>query len=167
MTRRRVESLAARHPWRVDLPVLLVVSFVLLVQGLTMPAMEIRAFLFWRDQYSIVSNIQTLYEDKQRTAAMVLAGCSVAYPAIKIAALFFLWIVPFPAGWRSGFVRALRLLGRWSMLDVFAVTAIVVGSRAIGPLQAKPLPGVYVYAASIFVLMIVTVLMDRLARHGR
>ncbi|MHC4415394.1 MAG: paraquat-inducible protein A [Planctomycetota bacterium] len=162
-----MQSLAARHPWRLDLPLLLAASLVLLVQGLTMPAIEIRALIFWRDQHSILSNIQSFHEDGKETAAVVLALCSVAYPAGKIVALFFLWLAPFPARWRSRFVRLLRLLGRWSMLDVFAVTAIVVGSSAIGLLEARPLPGVYVYASSIFTLMIATVLMDRLARHGR
>ncbi len=59
------------------------------------------------------------------------------------------------------------MLGRWSMLDVLTITVIVAGSRLVGPLEATPLPGVYVYAAAILVLMIATVLMDRLARQGR
>ena len=63
-------------------------------------------------------------------------------------------------------VRLLRLLGRWSMLDVMAVTAIVAGSRVIFLVSAKPLQGMYVYAAGIFVLSVATLAMDRLARHG-
>ncbi len=53
------------------------------------------------------------------------------------------------------------------MLDVFAVTALVVGSQTIALLDASPLPGIYVYGAGIFILMIATVLMDRLAHRGR
>ena len=160
-------SLATRHPWRLDLPLLLGLSLVLLAKGLTMPAMEIRAFFFWSDQSSILSNIQGLYEDGKRGPAILLLLCSVIYPALKILALFFLLVAPFPARWRSRLVRLLRMLGRWSMLDVLTITVIVAGSRLVGPLEATPLPGVYVYAAAILVLMIATVLMDRLTRHGR
>ncbi len=165
MARPQVQSLAERHPWRIDVPLLLFGSLVLLAFGLTMPAMEMRALFFWRDQFSIIRNIQNLYHDGKPEAAVLLAACSVAYPALKIAALFVLWLAPCPARWRRRVVRALRALGRWSMLDVFAVTAIVVGSGAIGPLEASPRPGIYVYAGAIFVLMLATVLMDRLARR--
>ena len=95
-----MQSLAARHPWRFDVPLLLTVSLVLLAQGLTMPALEIRALIFWRDQYSIIENIENLWDQGRVPAAVILAVCSVIYPATKIFALFFLWLAPFPAKWR-------------------------------------------------------------------
>ena len=163
-----MQSLAARFPWRFDVPLLLSVALVLLAQGLTMPAMEIRALIFWVDQYSIISNIQNFYEHGKRPAAIALTICSVVYPAGKILLLLFMWLAPFPASWRSRGVRVMRLLGRWSMVDVFAVTAIVAASRTVGFLvDARPLSGIYVYAGAIFVLMIATILLDRLAEHGR
>ncbi len=163
-----MQSLAARFPWRFDVPLLLSIALVLLAQGLTMPAMEIRALIFWVDQYSIISNIQNFYENDKRPAAIALTLCSVIYPAGKIMLLLFLWLAPFPSSWRSRGVRVMRLLGRWSMVDVFAVTAIVAGSRTVGLLiDARPLNGIYVYAGAILVLMIATMLVDRLASHGR
>jgi len=162
-----MHSLAARHPWRFDVPLMLSVSLVLLAQGLTMPAMQITAFIFWRSEYTIIENILHLYETDRRPAAIVVAVSAVVYPALKIMALFFLWLAPFPARWRRRCVRLLRLLGRWSMLDVMAITVLVVGSSSIFLVEAKPLTGIYVYAAAIFVLMFATVLMDTLARDGR
>lgn len=161
-----VQSLISRHPWRLDLPLLLGASAVLLFLGVTMPALEIRALLIFRDEHTILSNIESLHRQGRRPAATALAACSVIYPAAKIALLLGLLFVPFPAGGRRALIRLLRLLGRWSMLDVFAVTAIVVGSTFIFLLEARPMPGIYVYAASIFTLMLATLLMDRLARRG-
>lgn len=130
-----------------------------------MPAMEIRALIFWVDRQSIISNIENLYDDGKRPAAIILAACSTAYPLMKILALLFLWLAPFPPNWRKRLVRLFRLLGRWSMLDVFAVTAIVAGSTAVGFLvDIRPLPGIYVYAAGIVALMLATLLMDQLAQ---
>ena len=163
-----MQPLAARHPWRFDVPLLLSISLVLLARGLTMPAMEIRTLIFWVDRESIISNIQNLYLHGKLPAAIALAGCSIVYPVLKISVLFFLWLAPFPATWRRRLVRLLRLLGRWSLMDVLAVTAIVAGSRTLGFLvDVRPLGGIYVYGVSILLLMIATVLMDRLARHGR
>ena len=163
-----MQPLAARHPWRFDVPLLLSISLVLLARGLTMPAMEIRTLIFWVDQHSIISNIQNLYEHGKVPAAAALALCSIAYPVLKITALFFLWLAPFPTTWRRRLVHLLRLLGRWAMLDILVVTTIVAGSRTFGFLvDANPLPGIYVYGLSILVLMIATMMMDRLAWHGR
>ena len=162
-----MHSLASRHPWRLDVPLLLSASLVLLAEGLTMPALQITAFIFWRSEYSIIENIQRLYEGNHRPAAIALAVCSVAYPVPKITLLFAMWLIPAPARWRRGVVRLLRLLGRWSMLDVLAITALVVGSRSIFMVDAQALTGIYVYAAAIFILMLATMLMDRLARNGR
>ena len=162
-----MQPLAARHPWRFDIPLLLSTSLVLLALGLTMPAMQIRTLIFWVDQYSIISNIQNLYQHGKVPAATALMLCSIVYPVLKIGVLFFLWLAPFPATARRRLVRLLRLLGRWSLLDVLAVTVIVAGSRTLGFLvDARPLPGIYVYGVAILVLMIATVLMDRLTRHG-
>ncbi len=132
-----------------------------------MPALEIRALVLLVEDYSILSNIRQLYASGRRDVAITMAACSVVYPATKIVALAFLWMIPFPRRWRSGLIRLLRLLGRWSMLDVVAVSGIVVASRPLGFLfNARALPGIYVYAAAIIALMLATVLLDRLARDG-
>ena len=117
---------------------------------------------------SFATRIASSIWPRTKSAALALTLCSVAYPLLKIAALYFLWLAPFPAKGRRRCVHLLRLLGRWSLLDVFAVTALVTGSRSLGFLvDVAPLPGIYVYGASIVLLMIPTITMDRLARHGR
>ena len=105
MVRPHLQSLAARHPWRLDVPLLLSASLVLVVLGLLLPAMEIRALIFWLHKYSIISNIENLYRRGKETAALILAACSVVYPLLKIFALFFLWFIPFPADWRRILLR--------------------------------------------------------------
>ena len=70
-----MHSLAARHPWRFDVPLLLCISLVLLAQGLTMPVMQITAFIFWRSEFTIIENIIHLYETDKRPAAFVRASC--------------------------------------------------------------------------------------------
>src|SRR5262249_23734351 len=130
-----MQSLAARHPWRLDVPLLLCTSLVLLAQGLTRPALEIHALIFWNEQFSILSNIASMYGEGRHGTALLLAGCSVVYPALKIMTLLVLWAVPFPPRFRSRIVRALRLLGRWAMIDVLTITAIVAVSRTVAFLE--------------------------------
>ncbi|HWB18835.1 MAG TPA: paraquat-inducible protein A, partial [Phycisphaerales bacterium] len=82
----------------------------------------------------------------------------------KLGLLAFFWLFPFPATWRWRSIRLIRLLGRWGMVDVFAITAILLASQTIGPLHATPRPGLFYYATGILTLMTTGLLMDRMAR---
>jgi uncharacterized paraquat-inducible protein A len=166
MTAPRNASLRRRFPRRIDIPVLLLASAGLIAAGLITPAVETEA-LFWHDEYSILLNLRQLSEDGKHTVAAVIALCSVAYPATKIALLTFYWLFPFHAKWRWRSIQFIRLLGRWGMVDVFAVVTIIVASMSIGPLKATPRLGLFLYAAGMLCLMFTGLLIDHLARCRR
>lgn len=155
--------LARRHPRRIDVPVLLIAAACMLAAGVVLPALETRTLFFWHDEFSVIDNVVELNRRGQRIAAATLGVCSIVYPVSKLITLGLFWITPFPHRWRSRIIRLLRLLGRWSMLDVLTMTAIIVGSLTIGPVRSTPKIGLYLYAGGIICLMIVTLLMDRLA----
>lgn len=167
MAHRRSASLRRRYRRRWDVPALLLVSGVLILAGLLLPAFETRTLMLWRSEYSILLNVQSLSRQDQHVAATILALCSVVYPAAKLATLALFWLFPFPYRWRARVITLLRVLGRWAMVDVLTIVTIVLASLTIGPLEATPRIGLYLYAAGIICLMIVALLMDRLARYGR
>lgn len=142
-------------------------SAVLLAIGLMLPALETRTLIFWRSESSILRNIQQLSADGKETAAAVLTACSIIYPAAKLALLAFFWLFPFPSRWRWRSIQLIRLLGRWGMVDVIAMASIVLASLTIGPLEATPRIGLYVFAAGVLTLMLTGMLMDRMARCRR
>lgn len=166
MAARRSASLARRHPRRGDVPLLLLAAGALLAAGMTLPALETRTLFFWHHEYSVVMNVIDLDRQGKRTAAVILGLCAIVYPVSKLLMLGYFWLMPFPPAWRFQLIRLLRLLGRWSMVDVFALTAIVVGSLTIGPVDSSPQLGLFLYAGGIICLMVVTLLMDRLARRA-
>jgi uncharacterized paraquat-inducible protein A len=166
MAAPRSASLHRRFPNRLDIPMLLVASTALLGLGLITPAVETQA-LFWRNEYSILLNLRQMSDEGRHVAAAIIAMCSVVYPATKLALLFFFWLFPFPAKWRWKSIQFIRVLGRWSMVDVFTIVAILLGSMTIGPLEATPRAGLFLYAAGMLCLMLVALLMDRMARCKR
>src|SRR5262245_51421802 len=127
----RSASLQRRFPHRIDIPLLLLGSGVLMAWGLVTPAVETHA-LFWRNEYSIILNLRQMSEDGRHAAAAIIALCSIVYPFSKLALLLFFWFLPFPARWRWRSIQFVRLLGRWSMVDVFTMTSIILGSMTIG-----------------------------------
>ncbi len=162
----RSALLARRYPRRVEIPLLLFAAGAMLTLGLTLPALQTRTLFFWKDEYSVLLNIVRLNEEGKRTAAVILAACSVVYPAIKFILLGYFWFMPFPHGWRFRVIRMLRLLGRWAMVDVLTIVSIVAASMTIGPLQATPRAGLFLFAGGIFALMLAGLAMERLARKG-
>lgn len=166
MAASRNASLRRRFPRRIDIPVLLLASAGLITAGLITPAVETEA-LFWRNEYSILLNVRELSAEGKRTTAAIIALCSVAYPAAKLLLLAFFWLFPFPAKWRWRSIQFIRILGRWGMVDVFAVATIVLASMTIGPLKATPRMGLFLYASGMLCLMFTGLLMDRLARCQR
>lgn len=164
---RRSASLRKRYCKRWDIPLLLLGSGLLILWGLTLPAVETRTLVLWRNEYSILLNLQNLSREGKQVAATILALCAVVYPAVKLIVLTYFWMAPFPYVWRARVIRVLQLLGRWSMVDVFTVTTIILASLTIGPLEATPRSGLYLYAGGIVTLMLVTIKIEKLARYGR
>lgn len=162
----RSASLRRRFPGRIDIPALILISAALIGTGLSIPAVETRA-LFWREEYSIILNMQEMSRDGKHAAATILAVCAVGYPAVKVGLLGFFWLFPFPAAWRWRSIQLLRLLGRWGMVDVMAMASIIAASMTIGPLEATPKLGLFLYASGILSLSVTGFLMSRMARVKR
>jgi paraquat-inducible protein A len=163
MAKRRT-SLAWKHRRHWEIPLLLFLSAGLLVLGLSMPVLQTTALLFWKDEYTIQAGIVNLWEDRHFGLALILLFFSVVFPAMKLLALSALWVLPIAGGSRKRLLHQIKILSKWSMLDVFVVAIIVVITQAGGIIDVKPRAGVYVFAASIVLSMIVTLLIDRRAK---
>jgi paraquat-inducible protein A len=150
-----------------DVPALMSLAGVLIALGLTQPALETRTFIFWRNEYSLLGNVLELRRDGRTAQWIALATCSIVYPAGKLLLLVYFWLMPSPRAWRSRSIRILRLLGRWSMLDVITIAAVLVAGYAVGPIDARPRVGLYFFAGGILSMMWVTLTMDHLARKTR
>ena len=85
-----------------------------------------------------------LYRDGQWGIALIVFLASIVIPLLKLAVLFFLVATTW-ARWRHARLLRTRLyqfverIGRWAMLDVFAM-AILVSLVKLGPL-ARVVPG--------------------------
>ncbi len=65
---------------------------------------------------------------------------------------------------RQAVFHWLGLLGKWSMLDVFAVSILIVLVK-LGPLaRVTPEPGLYFFCSAILASMLVTMYVEHLAR---
>lgn len=97
--------------------------------------------------------------------ALLIFTFSGVFPVLKLTMLGVIWFHGMKPYRREQTLHARRVVGKWSMLDVFVVVALV-GAIQFGLLAtARPRIGIYLFAAAVLLCMLATFLESRLA-HG-
>jgi paraquat-inducible protein A len=162
----KANSLSQLHPWRLEVPVLVFGSAALLVTGLSKPLMRVEKLVFWKNDYSVFTGIVSLYHDNQLMLAAVLFFFSMVFPFVKLTMLLVLWWAKLGESRRETMLRWLGFLGKWSMLDVFAVAIMIVLVK-LGPLASvEPEPGLYFFCGAILASMLTTMYVEFIAHKA-
>jgi paraquat-inducible protein A len=115
--------------------------------------------------YSVITGVIELAQGGNKLLALIIFSFSMVFPILKLIMLIVIWFHEMEPQRREKSLHALRVLGKWSMLDVFVVTSLV-GAIQFGVLaEASPRIGIYLFAAAVLSCLLVTFLESRLA-HG-
>ena len=145
---------------------MILASAGLLVTGLSLPLMQVEKLIFWKNDYSIFAGVVGLFQDNQLLLAAVLFFFSMVFPFAKLTTLMVLWWVRLAEHRRQVVLKWLGYLGKWSMLDVFAVSILIVLVK-LGPLASvSPRPGLYIFCCAILASMLTTMYVEHLARQS-
>jgi len=170
MSVRRTRSLMELHAQEsLIVSGALLLSTILLLMGLSLPLMDAQAGILWKrwkSSYSVWAGVVALWEANELLLAAVVFFFSMVFPFVKLLALAVIWFVRLAEDRRAVLLRWLELLGKWSMLDVFAVAILIVLVK-LGPLaKVEPRSGVYFFSAAIMSSMLTAMYVDRLARRS-
>ncbi|WP_300532195.1 paraquat-inducible protein A [Maricaulis sp.] len=142
---------------------LLLLTSLLFVLGLLLPAVETTHVWLWRGEHSIAGFGLALLEADEYALAAIVWVFSLIFPATK---LIWMWRLQFrrtvPPG--PGQLRLLELLGKWSMADVLVIALLVLTVRGNFVFGAAPLPGLFVFALAVALSMLVS---GRIQAHFR
>lgn len=162
-------SLKERYPKQYLAPAALALSFLLLLLGLSLPLMDAQAGILWtkwKSSYSVWAGVVALWDQHEHLLAIVVFFFSMVFPFIKLGSLAVIWFVRLAEEDRAKILHWLGLLGKWSMLDVFAVAILIVLVK-LGPLASvQPRSGVYFFCAAILASMLSSMYIDHLARSS-
>lgn len=138
-------------------------SFLSLSLGLSLPAITLTHFHLMDDPYSILTGLADLWQNNSYFLFAVIAIFSVAFPYLKLVLLVFLYFAPVkdPAH-PSRLLQGLMVLGKWSMLDVMVVAIMVITLKSGFVVSASVEIGIYFFAASVVLTMLVTSWISRL-----
>lgn len=159
------ELRALRHtyPKRIDIPILIIISAILLIIGLAKPVITVQK-LWDSNTQSILSSVINLWKDTDYFLAAIIFFFSMIFPVVKLFSLLVIWFVPMKENARKTLIRLMEILGRWSMLDVFVCAVLIVTLKLGALASARIEEGIYYFAVSIFLAMIVADLQGQLIR---
>lgn len=162
------KSLKEFYHRRHDVALLIMSSFIILLIGLSLPLITVEKTVFWRhwqNNYSVYTGVVELAKQGDILLALVIFFFSIVFPFAKLLSLSLIWFRKLTDEERSITLHWLGILGKWSMLDVFAVAILVVAAKLRGLTEIQPQVGVYVFGLAIILSMLSTVQIDRLARR--
>lgn len=135
---------------------LTLVSLVLLVPGLSRPALTITASItalgttreIFRQTQSIVEAVRSLHESGNTFVAGLILLFSILVPFIKAALLGVILALKAPSA-RYRLYLFVRSVSKWAMADVFVVGVFIayLAAKATDNLDAAAGPGFYWFAA--------------------
>ena len=142
---------------------LIVVSFLILIPGLTWPLITISASVsfmgmtreIFNETRSILQSIRSLHESGNDFVAALILLFSVIVPFVK-GALLVASLTLRSRIWRYRLFAFVRAISKWAMADVFVVGVYVayLSAKAADNLDATIGPGFYWFAAYCLVSLL-------------
>ena len=133
---------------------LLLCSLVALVVGVIAPLLTLQKLYFIENTISLISTIQTLYNDNDWLLFILITVFSLCIPVIKIVSLLLITNVDFEKGsFLDKTLTVIETLGKWSMLDVFVVALLLVSVKLGALAKVEVHYGLYVFAFSVILTM--------------
>ena len=133
---------------------LLLCSLVALVVGVIAPLLTLQKLYFIENTISLISTIQTLYNEQDWTLCIIITLFSLCIPVVKIVSLLMITNIDFV---RDSFLdktlTVIETLGKWSMLDVFVVALLLVSLKLGALAKVEVHYGLYVFAFSVILTM--------------
>ena len=141
---------------------LLWLSMLLLIIGLFAPILTMTKFTVIKNEVSIYTSLSKLFEDGRYGLFSIILLVSVCFPLSKIFSLAFVWYGHSSASRkRKTPLRRIDASSRWSMLDVFGVTLLVVTIKLGIIAGVETHVGVYFFGSAVLGIMAASLLMNR------
>ena len=144
----------------------LIASFSLLLIAYVAPLMTVRKVYLFSETFSLLGTLISLLTEQEWGLSLILILFSFVFPIAKIGLAIVMWFI---LDYRGKFLPRILFLvertGKWSMLDVLIVALIIVGLKASFITDVAVHPGIYLFAGSLILSMIITARINALMRR--
>jgi paraquat-inducible protein A len=139
-------------------------ALLLYVPANTFPILHLELYGTGADN-TVMHGAMLFYRDRQYVMAGVVLLASIVIPALKLLGLFFL-VVTSAFDWHGGrmlrtwMYRGIELIGRWAMLDVFALSIWVATVKLQRLAQVTPGPGLFPFGCVVVLTLLASACFD-------
>ena len=146
------------------LPVLALAGFLLLLAGIFLPLMSVEKWLFWKEDFSILTGALKLAAEREFILSVGFILFVILLPALLqlIQVVLAFGHLTGQGGGRG--VAWLIEFDRWAMTDVFALALFVAVVRLANWTTVTPRPGLYCFIGAIIVSPVVSFWLRRIYR---
>ena len=136
-------------------------ALILFPPGVLMPIVAIERFGH-RHETSILGGVSELLGSGHFVLALIVFVCSIVLPLCKLTGLLVLSSERIPIGVRARdrTWRFLELTGRWGMLDVLLVAALVAAVKLGDMVRMDSGPGLYAFTGTVVLSLIASAAWD-------
>ena len=125
-------------------------SALLLLLGWTLPVMTVETFFVFKDRVTIAGALRTLILESELALFVIVFLFTVAFPSAKLGFAYLAWRhLNNPAHRLHRTVTLIEQIGKWSMLDVFAMALLVVVLKLSLLSDVTVEIGLYVFFAAV------------------
>lgn len=145
---------------------LLIGALITLIIGITAPLLTLEKFYFFENRVSLISAVNQLFHKQEWVLFIVIGLFSLCLPFIKIFSLGAILHIPHQGDtFLDRLLRWIERWGKWSMLEVFVVSLLLVSVKLGALAKVTVHYGVYTFAASVVITMIASFWIDHLANN--
>jgi paraquat-inducible protein A len=160
--RNTMSAWAQKKGWVI--PILLCVSLISNILGLTLPFLELDKAFSAKLTYSLPHSVHLMWQSKLYIIAILILSFSIIFPFVKLSSLFAAWFLPWNSKSRATFLHWIELLGKWSYMDIFVVILLLALTNDQTMISSKIHIGVYFFIGAITLSMIVSQIVVGMAR---
>lgn len=143
---------------------LLLCSLIALIVGVIAPLLTLQKLYFIENTISLISTIETLYNENDWLLFTVITIFSLCIPVVKIVSLIMITNIDFePGSFLDKTLSVIETLGKWSMLDVFVVALLLVSVKLGALAKVEVHYGLYIFALSVILTLILSLWIYHLA----
>ncbi|MDX1570456.1 MAG: paraquat-inducible protein A [Xanthomonadales bacterium] len=145
----------------------LLLSFLglgLFVLALTLPLMQVRKWLFWDREYSILEGTLQMWREGEWVLPTVIGVFVIALPLCRYLAQLLVRL--FGGSAPSVLARFTTALGKWAMWDVYALGLVITTAKLSSIASVDLRPGFWLLLAAIAVNLLDAALGSRAAHRA-
>ncbi len=132
-------------------------ALILFLVGIFAPILTFEKFFIFSNKVSIISGLFQLLSEGHPILFGLIFIFSIALPFIKLFVLYMIWNRGIHNHHRhEKLLHLIAQYGKWSMLDVFVAAILVVTVKLKVFASVKVHFGLYAFAASVILTMLVT-----------